>query len=77
MNFVWGIVITIHALSFIFMATCLLRAFTFKKRNVFVESKYTLLFGFITIDYVLITYMFFTLLYAIGSMLLILYLSSL
>lgn len=77
MNLVWGIVIAIHVVSFTVMAAGLMRTFAFRKRNLFIESKYTLLFGIMKIEHVVVTYVGFTVIYAIISFLMVYYLSTL
>lgn len=77
MNFFWGIIITTHLISLIFLGLALLRYFAYKKRNTIIETRYTMLFGFIKPDHVVITYSAFVLAYTFGSVMLIHYLFSL
>jgi hypothetical protein len=76
MNLAWATIVFIQILSFLFMALCLLRTFSYKRRNKFVETKYSLLFTFMRLDHAIIIYIFFTVFYAVSSVLLVYYLAS-
>ncbi len=77
MNLFWGTIITTHMVSLIFMGLSLLRYLAYKKRNTIIENGYSMLLGFIRPDHVVMIYVGFVLLYTVGSMMLIFYLSSL
>lgn len=77
MNLFWGTIIITHMVSLIFMGLALLRYFAYKKRNTIIENRYSMLMGFIRPDHVVMIYVGFVLLYTVGSMMFIFYLSSL
>ena len=77
MNLFWGTVIATHLVSLIFMGLALLRYFAYKKRNIIIENRYSMLFGFIRPDHVVVIYVGFVLAYTFGSVMLIYYLASL
>ncbi len=77
MNIFWGIIILTHIVSLSFLGLAILRYFAYKKRNNIIENKYTLLFGFIRLEHVIIGYIAFVLAYTFGSTLLVYYLSTL
>jgi hypothetical protein len=77
MRLVWAIVVLIHIVSFTFMALCLMRTFSYKQQNHFIESKYSLLFPVFRLDHVIIAYIVFVVIYAVSSIALIYYLAGL
>ncbi len=77
MNIFWGIIILTHIASLTFLGLAVLKYFAYKKRNNIIENRYTLLFGFIRLEHVIITYIAFVLAYTFGSTLLVYYLSTL
>lgn len=77
MNIFWGIIIITHIVSLTFLGLAILRYFAYKKRNNIIENKYTLLFGFIRLEHMVIAYIAFVLAYTFGSTLLVYYLSTL
>lgn len=77
MNFFWSIIIATHVISVIFLGLSLLRYFAYKKRNSIVETRFTMLFSFIKLNHVIVSYVGFVFVYTIVSILFILYLASL
>ena len=77
MNFFWSIIIATHLISLIFLGLGLLRYLAYKRRNIFVESKYTLLFGVVGMNHMIVSYIVFVLVYTLGAILFVFYLSSL
>jgi hypothetical protein len=77
MNFFWSIIIATHVISVIFLGLSLLRYFAYKKRNTIIDTRFTMLFGFIKLNHVIVTYVGFVLAYTIAAILFILYLASL
>lgn len=77
MNFFWSIIIGVHVISVIFLGLSLLRYFAYKKRNIIIETKFSMLFGFVRLGHVVTAYVGFVFVYTVASILFILYLASL
>ena len=77
MNIVWTSLILILLCSLIFLYANLGRARRLTKLFRLNESRYTLLFSIIGLKHILTLYVAFVLIYTVGSVYLILYLSAL
>lgn len=56
MGTVWTIVIGIHVCSLLFLTAYLKRVFSYARKYRMPESKYTLLFGWIQLSYIIFAY---------------------
>ena len=76
MNVVLLTAIILHSISVVFMGLCLIRLFNYSRRHKFQENNFTLLFGFISMQQMMLAYLVTVGVFVIGSMLIILSLMS-
>lgn len=71
MTMTWITIAIFHLLSIGFMGGCIMRLNRNLKHYQLSENRHTMLFGFIKIEHCMLIYIFFIVLYTIGSMLFI------
>ena len=77
MSIVWVCTVIINVISLAFLGISLIRVFSYMRRNTFIETRYTMLFGFIQMKHLIFVYMMSVLVFMGGSFLFVSYLSSL
>lgn len=72
MNIVLLTAIILHSISVAFMGLCLIRLFNFSRRHRLQENNFTLLFGFISMQQMMLAYLVTVGIFVFGSMIIIL-----